>query len=59
MTHEDLAHPWRAICSIVGLSAGRVPKDAPFRDDGGLFMHNLLSASEKALSIRVRRGHFR
>src|SRR5688572_14988758 len=35
LTRHDLAQPWRAICSMVLLSAGRVPKDAPFRDDGG------------------------
>ena len=35
LTRLNLAQPWRAMCIMVVLSAGRVPKDAPFRDDGG------------------------
>ena len=55
LADADLAQPWRAVCSMVASSAGRVPKDAPFRDDGGLFEDNSVRAPAcGTVSVRLR-----
>jgi hypothetical protein len=51
---RDLAQPWRAVCGMVASSAGRVPKDAPFRDDGGLFEDNERLSARGMVSVHRR-----